>query len=241
MAVPAPGAARGARGETRSRRTPRAAPGAGTAIGGDHPRGSQGGPRRLLTFERVGEGGKLHALPVEEAHTLPGAPGTGVEQQSGGELDASRGVGPEELDPRRQPAGRTEGGGNFVDRGELPPDEDSDPRLPGRRPARYWRRFHPAPRRLHPRGVGCSAVVARRCQGGVPLTDTLRIWGGSVADVLIISLAVIDQRVWRYFGARGRKGRPLAGNTGHFTPAPAAPSPCTGTGDASTTAGSERP
>src|ERR1019366_1926957 len=164
----------GARGETRSRRTPRAAPGAGTAIGGDHPRGSQGGPRRLLTFERVGEGGKLHALPVEEAHTLPGAPGTGVEQQSGGELDASRGVGPEELDPRRQPAGRTEGGGDFVDRGELPPDEDSDPRLPGRRPARYWRRFHPAPRRLHPRGVGCSAVVARRCQGGVPLTDTIR-------------------------------------------------------------------
>src|SRR5665647_3089663 len=172
MAVPAPGAARGARGETRSRRTPRAAPGAGTAIGGGHPRGSQGGPRRLLTFERVGEGGKLHALPVEEAHTLPGAPGTGVEQQSGGELDASRGVGPEELDPRRQPAGRTAGGGDFVDRGELPPDEDSDPRLPGRRPARYWRRFHPAPRRLHPRGVGCSAVVARRCQGGVPLTDT---------------------------------------------------------------------
>src|ERR1019366_7349155 len=56
----------------------------------------------------------------------------------------------------------------------LPPDEDSDPRLPGRRPARYWRRFHPAPRRLHPRGVGCSAVVARRCQGGVPLTDTIR-------------------------------------------------------------------
>src|ERR1019366_2505757 len=162
----------GARGETRSRRTPRAAPGAGTAIGGDHPRGSQGGPRRLLTFERVGEGGKLHALPVEEAHTLPGAPGTGVEQQSGGELDASRGVGPEELDPRRQPAGRTEGGGDFVDRGELPPDEDSDPRLPGRRPARYWRRFHPAPRRPHPRGVGCSAVVARRCQGGFPLTDT---------------------------------------------------------------------
>src|ERR1035437_2194460 len=81
--------------------------------------------RALLTFERVGEGGKLHALPVEEAHTLPGAPGTGVEQQSGGELDASRGVGPEELDPRRQPAGRTEGGGDFVDRGELPPDEDS--------------------------------------------------------------------------------------------------------------------
>src|ERR1019366_5110525 len=65
------------------------------------------------------------------------------------------------------------GGGDFVDRGDMPPDEDSDPRLPGRRPARYWRRFHPAPRRPHPRGVGCSAVVARRCQGGVPLTDTV--------------------------------------------------------------------
>jgi len=33
------------------------------------------------------------------------------------------------------------------------------------------------------------------------------MWCGSVADVLIISLAVIDQRVWRYLGARGRKGR----------------------------------
>src|ERR1035437_440293 len=39
----------------------------------------------------------------------------------------------------------------------------------------------------------------------------LRIWGGSVVDVLIISLAVIGQRVWRYLGARGRKGRPPGG------------------------------
>src|SRR5450759_881791 len=63
----------------------------------------------------------------------------------------------------------------------------------------------------------------------------LRIWGGSVVDVLITSLAVIDQRVWRYLGARGRKGPlRLAGNTGHPTPAPAAPSPCAGTADAST-------
>src|SRR5450756_1080699 len=34
----------------------------------------------------------------------------------------------------------------------------------------------------------------------------LRMLCGTVADVLIISLAVIDQRVWRYLGARGRKG-----------------------------------
>src|ERR1035437_1957721 len=39
----------------------------------------------------------------------------------------------------------------------------------------------------------------------------LRIWGGSVVDVLITSLAVIDQRVWRQLGAPEGKGRPPGG------------------------------
>jgi transposase len=99
----------------------------GKTPGGDDPRGSRGSPQYLLAFECVGEGGELHALAVEKAHALPGACGVGVEQQPRGELDASGGFGPEELDPRRQPEGGPEGGGDSVHRGELPPDEDSDP------------------------------------------------------------------------------------------------------------------
>jgi transposase len=44
------------------------------ALGGDDPRGSRGGPRCLLAFECVGEGGALHPRAVEKAHALPGTP-----------------------------------------------------------------------------------------------------------------------------------------------------------------------
>ena len=114
-----------------------------------------------LAFQRAGQGGLLHARAVAETDALPGVPGAGAEQQPGGELDAPGRSGTKELDPRGQPAGRAEGGGHSVRRRELPPHEDSGPRLPGRRPARPGRHLHPAARRTHPRGLGRPEPVAR--------------------------------------------------------------------------------
>src|SRR6266568_6298730 len=79
------------------------------------------------------EGGELHPRAMANAHPLPGTCGAGVEYQLGGKLDPSGRVGPEELDSCWQPAGRAEGGGDSVHRGDLPPHQDSGPRLPGRR------------------------------------------------------------------------------------------------------------
>src|SRR5450759_4211301 len=45
----------------------------------------------------------------------------------------------------------------------------------------------------------------------------LRMWSGSVEDVLITSLAVIDQRVWRQLGAPEGKGRAGAVSYTHLT------------------------
>ena|ERR1017187_5153639 len=73
------------------------------AVGGDHPRGGRGSPRRFPAFQRVGQGGKLHSLALAEADALPGASRAGTEQQPGGELDAPGRFGPEELDPHREP------------------------------------------------------------------------------------------------------------------------------------------
>ena len=69
-------------------------------------------------------------------------------------------LGPEELDPRREPAGRAESGGHPVHRGKLPPAEDSDPGIPGRRPARPGRHVHSAARRTHARSLGGPEPVA---------------------------------------------------------------------------------
>jgi transposase len=113
---------------------------------GGHPQRGRGAPRRFLTLQRVGEGGELHALALAEAHPLPRISRAGVEQQPGGELDAPGGSGAEELGPRREPAGRAESGGHSVHRGKLPPAEDSDPGIPGWRPAWLGRQVRSAAR-----------------------------------------------------------------------------------------------
>jgi len=107
----------------------------GPAIGGDHPRGGRGSPRRLPTFQRVGEGGELLALALAEAHALPGVSRVGVEQQPGRDsmrpvaLGRRTGihVGSQQAGPKVR---------HSVHRGKLPPAEDSDPGIPGWRPAR---------------------------------------------------------------------------------------------------------
>ena len=165
----------GARTEPRPRRAPCAASGAGQAVGGGHPRGGRGGPRRLLAFQRVGEGGELHALALGEAHALPGVSRVGAEQQPGGELDAPGGSGPEELDPRREPAGRAESGGHPIHRGKLPPAEDSDPGISGWRPARLGRQVCSATRGTHTHGLGGGAAIGQAAafvNPVVPLTHT---------------------------------------------------------------------
>ena len=58
--------------------------------------------------------------PLAKAHALPGISRTGVEQQLGGELDASRSSRSEELDSHRKLAGGTEDRSDSFGGGELP-------------------------------------------------------------------------------------------------------------------------
>jgi transposase len=66
------------------------------------------------------QGLQLHAYPVGQAQALPGISRTGVEQQPGGELDASRSSRSKELDPHRKLAGGTEDRSDSFGGGELP-------------------------------------------------------------------------------------------------------------------------
>src|SRR5271157_4443218 len=79
--------------EPGPRRAPGAASGAGQAIGGGDSRRGRGSPRRFPAFQRLGQGGELHALALAEAHALPGVSRVGAEQQPGRELDAPGGFG----------------------------------------------------------------------------------------------------------------------------------------------------
>jgi hypothetical protein len=58
-----------------------------------------------------------------------------VVQQCGGELDAARSAGEEELAARGQREVRTQGGGDSLGGGILPPDWRAGQRIPARRPA----------------------------------------------------------------------------------------------------------
>src|ERR1039458_4828563 len=102
----------------------------------------------------------LHALALAEAYPLSGVSRVGAEQQPGRELDAPGGSGPEELDPRREPTGRAESGGHPIHCGKLPPDEDSDPGISGRRPTRLGRQVCPATRRTCTRSLGGRGPIA---------------------------------------------------------------------------------
>src|ERR1019366_1581735 len=127
--------------------------------------------------QRVGQGGELHSLALAEAHPLPGVSRVGTEQQRGGEFDAPGGSGPEELDPRREPAGRAESGGHSIHRRKLPPAEDSDPGIPGWRPTRLGRQVYSATRGTHAHGFGGGGAVAPSAASVnpvVPLTHTVQ-------------------------------------------------------------------
>ena len=63
------------------------------------------------------------AQSIAEAHALLGISRIRAKYQSGGEFDASRSSGPEELDPHWQSTGRTEGCSDSVCRGKLPQAE----------------------------------------------------------------------------------------------------------------------
>lgn len=69
------------------------------------------------------QGFELHAHPVGSVDSLSGIPGTGVEQQLGGELDGTGGTWSKELDPYRERAGRTEDRGYSLGRGKPSPVE----------------------------------------------------------------------------------------------------------------------
>ena len=101
----------------------------------------------------------IRARTVEETCTVPGKSQTGAEQQLGRELHASRGSGPEELDTHRQSTGRTQGCGNSLGRGKLPPVETPSARLFGRGSPRVCRSPGPAPPRPYSCCVGRPAFI----------------------------------------------------------------------------------
>ena len=78
-----------------------------------------------LAVEQARQGDPVHAWTMAQAGSVSGLSGAGIEQQSSGEFDASCGIGPEELDPRRQRSGGAESGGDFIHRRILPADGDS--------------------------------------------------------------------------------------------------------------------
>ena len=61
---------------------------------------------------------------------------------------------------RREPTGRAESGGHPIHCGKLPPDEDSDPGISGRRPTRLGRQVCPATRRTCTRSLGGRGPIA---------------------------------------------------------------------------------
>ena len=86
---------------------------------------------------------------------------------------------------RREPTGRAESGGHPIHCGKLPPDEDSDPGISGRRPTRLGRQVCPATRRTCTRslgGRGPIAPAAATVNPVVPLTHTFRILGARRDD-----------------------------------------------------------
>ena len=62
---------------------------------------------RCIALQRTQQGLPVRANALEKAHTFLGVSRIRAKYQSGGEFDASRGTGPEELDTHRQSAGGT--------------------------------------------------------------------------------------------------------------------------------------
>ena len=89
------------------------------------------------------QGFELRAHPVGSVDSLSGIPGTGVEQQLGGELDGTGGTRSKELDPHREHAGRTEDRGYSLGRGKPSPVEAPSARLLGCNPSRNSQRSDP--------------------------------------------------------------------------------------------------
>src|SRR5579872_643934 len=81
---------------------------------------------------RAGQSLQLHAHVVAEAHKILRISRTGVEQSSGGKLEAARRIGLQELDSHRQRTSRPQDCGDSFCGGKLSSIEDSGARISGR-------------------------------------------------------------------------------------------------------------
>src|ERR1019366_8172375 len=100
-----------------------------------------------------------HAHAVAKTYPLPAVSRAGIEQQPGGELNASDSDRTKELGAHRERAGRSEGRGLPLRGGKLPPDEVIYTRLSGNYPSRPRRCFDPARRRNDALRLGCPTLI----------------------------------------------------------------------------------
>jgi hypothetical protein len=95
--------------------------------------------KTVLPSSAAGQACRYTLAIWKKTHPLPRLSGVGTEQQPRGELNAPYRPRPSQLDPHRQPTGRTARGRHHLGDRKLPTAQNPSPQVPRRHPARARR------------------------------------------------------------------------------------------------------